>query len=158
MGRFDNLVEQIKTIDVETINEWNSTDTPEMKVIEEQKVYFWIRLYLKEENESLEIGDTITITYTPSGESLDTLFSYYSKQGLMKDHNEEIVNYTGEDDTKILCLMVDEKVVNHSNDIPFIRTLFKISTHYEYQLVRRGDLTFTVKRNGELLDYYDCDF
>jgi hypothetical protein len=54
--------------------------------------------------------------------------------------------------------MVDERVVNFSNEIPFIRTLFKTGRYYEYQLVKRNELLFVNKRNGVILDYYDCDF
>jgi hypothetical protein len=49
MGRYDNLVEQIKTLDTEEVKDWDKNTDPDMKVIEEQKVYIWIRLYLKEE-------------------------------------------------------------------------------------------------------------
>ena len=66
--------------------------------------------------------------------------------------------YNPEDDKKILCLMVDEKEVNYSDKIPFIRTLFKTGRHYEYQLVRRDELLFKNKRTDETIDYYDCDF
>ena len=48
MGRYDNLVEQIKTIDTEVVKDWNKNTDPAMKILEEQKVYIWIRLYLKE--------------------------------------------------------------------------------------------------------------
>jgi len=54
--------------------------------------------------------------------------------------------------------MVEEKVVNESEDIPFIRTLFKLGRHYEYQLVKRDELQFVIERNGVLLDYFDSDF
>ena len=54
--------------------------------------------------------------------------------------------------------MVDENHVNYSQEIPFIRTLFKTGRHYEYQLMRRDELIFINKRNGIILDYFDCDF
>ncbi len=158
MGRFDNLVEQIKTIDVDTVNNWSNKTEPEMKVIEQQRVYFWIRLFLKEEDNSIQPGDNITIKYTPSGEKLNTQFIYYDKKGIMKDHNEEIVNYTGEDDKKVLCLMIDEGYVNTSNDIPFIRTLFKSGRYYEESVYRRSELVFINDKTGKYLDYFDCDF
>ena len=75
-----------------------------------------------------------------------------------KDHKGEVVNYNPEDDKRIICLMVDERIVNFSEDIPFIRTLFKTGRHYEYQLVKRTELLFINKKNGIILDYYDCDF
>ena len=75
-----------------------------------------------------------------------------------KDYDEEIVNYNSEDDMKVLCLMVDEGQVNYNEDIPFVRTLFKVGRHFEYQLVKRSELLFVNDRNGMILDYFDCDF
>ena len=49
MGRYDNLVEQIKVINTEEVKDWDKNVNPAMKIVEEQKVYIWIRLYLKEE-------------------------------------------------------------------------------------------------------------
>jgi hypothetical protein len=54
--------------------------------------------------------------------------------------------------------MIDEKMVNNNDDIPFIRTLFKTGNHYEYQLMKRDELLFINDRNGIFLDYFDCDF
>ena len=157
MGRYDNLVEQIKTIDTEVVKDWNKNTDPDMKILEEQKVYIWIRLYLKEESD-IEIGDDIFMTYTPSGEKLNTKFICYGKINMDKDHNDEIVNYNTEDDKKVLCLMVDQDKINKGTDIPFIRTLFKSSIHYQYQLMRREELLFINNRTGETLDYFDCDY
>jgi hypothetical protein len=157
MGRYDNLVEQIKTIDTEVVKDWDKNTDPAMKVVEEQKVYVWIRLFLKEESD-VEIGDDIFMTYVQSGEKLETKFICYGKTDMSKDYNDEIINYNPEDDKKILCLMVDQEKINKSNDIPFIRTLFKTGIHYEYQLVKRSDLLFINSRTGVSLDYFDCDY
>ena len=75
-----------------------------------------------------------------------------------KDHDDEIINYNLDDDKKVLCLMVDQEKINKGTDIPFIRTLFKISIHYQYQLVKRDELIFVNSRTGETLDYFDCDY
>jgi hypothetical protein len=157
MGRYDNLVEKIKTINTEEVKDWYSNKGSDMKVIEEQKVYIWIRLYLKEESD-VQIGDEIFMTYKPSGEELSTIFVWYDKKGIMKDHDEEIVNYTGEEDKKVLCLMVNQDIINKGIDIPFIKTLFKTSIHYQEQLMKRSDLLFINSRTGETLDYFDCDY
>jgi hypothetical protein len=157
MGRYDNLVEKIKTINTEEIKDWYSNKGSDMKVIEEQKVYIWIRLYLKEESD-VQIGDEIFMTYKPSGEKLSTIFVCYDKKGIMKDHDEEIVNYTGEEDKKVLCLMVNQDTINKGIDIPFIKTLFKTSIHYQEQLMKRSDLLFINSRTDEYLDYFDCDY
>ena len=159
MGRYDNLVEQIKIIDTEEVKDWDKNTDPDMKVIEEQKVYIWIRLYLKEECDVQE-GDDIFMTYKPSGEKLETKFICYDKTSLSKDHDdlEKITNFNPEDDKKVLCLMVNQEHVNKNTDIPFIRTLFKSGIHYEYQLVKRDDLIFINSRTNEILDYFDCDY
>lgn len=158
MGRYDNLVEQIKVIDTEEVKDWDKFNTnPAMKIVEEQKVYIWIRLFLKEES-NIEIGDDILMTYTQSGEQLETKFICYGKTDMGKDHNDEIINYNPEDDKKVLCLMVDQDKINKGTNIPFIRTLFKTSIHYQYQLVKRDELIFINSRTGETLEYFDCDY
>jgi len=157
MGRYDNLVEKIKTINTEEVKDWYSNMSNDMKIVEEQKVYFWIRLYLKEESD-VEIGDDIFMTYTPSGEKLETKFICYGKTDMGKNHDDEIINYNPDDDKKVLCLMVDQEKINKGTDIPFVRTLFKISIHYQYQLVKRDELIFVNSRTGKTLDYFDCDY
>ena len=153
----EQLLEAIKSLDTEGLSdEMEIVSTS--KIIEEQKIYFWIRLYLSEEDLNIQVGDDIAISYEPSGEELVTKFICYGKSGLERDHNDEVINYNPEDDKKILCLMVDENHVNYSQEIPFIRTLFKTGRHYEYQLMRRDELIFINKRNGIILDYFDCDF
>jgi hypothetical protein len=157
MGRYDNLVEKIKSIEVEQIKDWDKNTDPAMKIVEEQKVYIWIRLYLKEES-NVQVGDDIFMTYKPSGEKLSTIFVCYGKTDLGKDHEDEMVNYNPEDDKKILCLMVNQDTINKGVDIPFIKTLFKTSIHYQEQLMKRSDLLFINSRTGETLDYFDCDY
>jgi hypothetical protein len=159
IGYLEDLVEQVKTLDTTELSDELSKEEKQIKrVVEEQKVYFWIRLYLKEEDSNLEIGDDISIKWTPTGEELKTKFICFGKTGLQKDYDEEIVNYNSEDDKKVLCLMVDEGQVNYNEDIPFVRTLFKTGRHFEYQLVKRSELLFVNDRNGMILDYFDCDF
>lgn len=159
MGRYDNLVEQIKTIDTEVIKDWDKNTDPAMKVVEDQKVYIWIRLYLKKES-NVEEGDEIFMTYSPSGEKLSTIFVCYGKTDLGKDHDdlEKIANFNPENDRKVLCLMVNQEHINKNTDIPFIRTLFKTSIHYQEQLMKRSELLFINSRTGEDLDYFDCDY
>lgn len=153
----EQLLEKIMAIDTESLsNELEITSTS--TIVEEQKVYFWIRLYISEEDPNLQIGDDISIEWTISGEKLDTKFIAYGKSGLERDHQDQVTNYNPEDDKKILCLMIDEKMVNFNDNIPFIRTLFKTGRHYDYQLVKRDELIFVNKKNGHILDYYDCDF
>jgi hypothetical protein len=159
IGYLEDLVEQVKSLDTTELSDVISEEEQEIKqVVEEQKVYFWIRLFIKEEDSNLEISDDISIKWTPTGEELKTKFICYAKAGLQKDYDEEIVNYNSEDDKKVLCLMVDEGQVNYNEDIPFIRTLFKVGRHFEHQLVKRSELLFVNDRNGMILDYFDCTF
>ena len=153
---YEFVQEQLKDLDT---TELSDDVSDEVKTdITESKVYFWTRVYLREENPNIEVGDYVTIKWTPSGEELKTQFITYGKDGLEKDQDEELVNYNPEYDKKVLCLMIEESVINNSEDIPFIRTLFKLGRHYEYQLVRRDELVFSIDKNGILLDYYDTDF
>tara|TARA_R110002167_G_scaffold76869_2_gene213781 strand:+ start:685 stop:849 length:165 start_codon:yes stop_codon:yes gene_type:complete len=54
--------------------------------------------------------------------------------------------------------MVDEKEVNNKNDIPFIRTLFTFSKHYQEVVYRRTDLVLSVEDKNIILDYFDITF
>jgi hypothetical protein len=154
----ESIVDSIKQIEVEKIDFSKGDFKPRTKIAEKQKIFIWIRLYLKNEAK-LNPEDIIQIKYIHSGETLDTKFICYAKKGLDKDNQDQIVNYNTEDDKKILCLMVDSDKINHdSNDIPFIRTLFKTSRYYDHQLLKREELLFTNLSNGEVYEYYDVDF
>lgn len=154
---YNQIVEQVKNIDTTNL----SDDVPQgssMTIIEEQKIYFWTRLYLKDENPNIEIGDEIKIVYTPSGEELVTKFICFEKKGLGRDQTDDVTSYNTEDDKRTLCLMIDSKLVNNSEDVPFIRTLFKTGNYYEYQLVKRDELIFVLDKSNIILDYFDVDF
>lgn len=153
----DDIAEAIKSIDTENLSD-DVDSNPISTVTEEQKVYFWIRLFLKEEDPNVNIGDDITIEWVPTGEKLQTKFIAFGKKGFDKDGGDEITSYSTEDDKKILSLMIDTKMVDFNDDIPFIRTLFKTGYHYEYQLVKRDELLFINKSSGVILDYFDCTF
>ena len=153
---YEFIQEQIMDLETEDLTDEVSDDV--QIDITPEKIYFWTRLYLKDENPNIEIGDWVNITYTTSGEKLKTQFFAYGKTGLDKNHQDELINFNSEDDKKVLCFMVDEKFINESDKIPFIRTLFILGRHYEYQLVKRDELQFVVEKNGIILDYYDCEF
>ncbi len=156
MNYLDKIIEEIKSIDEKTIS--NTIDNKaSVEIIESQKVFIWIRIYLKESTDVKE-GDEYKLEYLPSGENLMTKFVTYGKKNLNKDHQDEIINFDPEVDEKILCLMVNENEINTKNDIPFIRTLFKTSRFYDHQIIRRSDLTFTNQRTNETPEYIDCDF
>jgi len=153
---YESLIEQIKEINTEGLTD-NVEKNPQMKIIEKQKVYFWIRLILKEELDDIKVGDDFKITYKFSGENLMTKFIAYGKKNLNRDLDEELVSYDPEDDKKILTLMVDSDELE-SDKIPFIRTLFKTSSYYQFQVYKRSDLTFTNQRTDQDVEYIDCDF
>lgn len=155
---YSSVIEQIKSIDESKVVD-SVDDTPLMKVVETQKVYYWIRLYLKEEVKDLKVGDVINITYLKSLESLKTIFVAFGKKNLNRDLDNVIINYDPEDDKKTLCLMVDEDDLKENSDsIPFIRTLFKTYGYYQFQVYKRDDLKFINNRTKESCDYIDVDF
>jgi hypothetical protein len=151
------LVDIIRKIDTNDISD-DVEVIATSKVVDEQKVYIWIRLHLNQENNNILPGDDVEIKWVPSGETLVTKFVCFGKSGLERDHLGQVTNYNPDDDRRILCLMVDENEINFSNDITFIRTLFKTGRHYDYQLVKRSELLFINKKNQQVLDYFDCDF
>jgi hypothetical protein len=159
---YDFLKEQAKQLDLDLID-FEHADYDKINTkIDKQKVYFWIRVYLSEET-NIEPGDVVNIKYVPSGEELETTFICYAKKGTghIDYENDEpvVVNYNSEDDTKCLCLMVDEERINYdSDDIPFIRKLFRIGRHYEYELIRRSELTLINDKTQENIEYYDIEF
>ncbi len=165
------ITEELSKIDTDLAEAWTYDDGPSVKIVEEQKVYFWIRLYLKEEEPEVKIGSDIIIKYKPlpiylndilinedDSEELETKFICYDKKGLERNSDGQIVNYNQEDDLRVLCLMVDSSVIHTSQNIPFIRTLFKASRYYDYQLIRRNELLFIDKKSDKSLEYYDCSF
>jgi hypothetical protein len=153
------IIGDIKSIDIEKIDFTNGDFKPRTKIAEKQKVFFWIRLYLSEEDNISTPDDAVVIKYVNSGEELETKFICYAKKNLEKDNKDQIVNYTTEEDKRVLCLMIDSDRINkESDDIPFIRTLFKTSRYYEYQLSKRNELVFTNKNKGATYEYFDVAF
>jgi hypothetical protein len=156
------LHQQASSLDLEKIDFDNAEyDTVKLKV-DKQKVYFWIRVYLSEETK-IDAGDNVEIKYVNNGETLTVKFVCFSKTGANTvdyiDGQPVIANYNTDDDTKCLCLMVDEERINYdSDDIPFLRKLFRIGRHYDHVLLRRGELELTNLDKNIKLDYYDIDF
>ena len=155
---YDLIVQQVKDIDTKSLSDDVDQD-PKYNQVEKQIVYIWIRLYIKEELSDLKEGDNFSITYLESGEKMITKFICFGKKNSFKDSDDlNQIQMVGEDDTKCLCLMVNEEEIQSSEDIPFIRTLFKTSKHFQYQVYRREDLEFRNERTGQLVEYIDCDF
>lgn len=156
MSIYEKLIEEIKNIETENLSD-NVDKGAKLNIVEKQKVYFWIRIMLKNESSNLVVGDDIQIKYLKSDETLNTKFAAFGKKSLNRNV-DNIVSYDPEDDKKILCLMVDEDEISNSDSIPFIRTLFKNYRFYEFQVYRREELTFTNLRSNEIYDYIDADF
>lgn len=155
---YDLIVQQVKDIDTKSLSDDVDQD-PKYNQVEKQIVYIWIRLYIKEELSDLKEGDNFSITYLESGEKMITKFICFGKKNSFKDSDDlNQIQMVGEDDMRCLCLMVNEEEIQSSQDIPFIRTLFKTSKHFQYQVYRREDLEFRNERTGQLVEYIDCDF
>lgn len=149
----NSVMEQLKDVATEDLP--TNVDTgAKMEIVEKQRTYIWIRLYLKEEISDLESGDLFTIEY--DNESLDAQFIVFGRKNLLKDNDDNIINYDNEDDTKQLCIMVDQDTL--TSDIPFIRSLFRSTPFFEYQVYRRTDLKFINTRTSESYEYIDVEF
>lgn len=156
IGIYEDILNQIRNIDTNELS-YNTDDDLQVREIEKQKVYLWIRILLKDIVEDLQTGDDFEITYLPKNEKIISKFIAFGKKNLNRDLDNAVINYDPEDDTKILCLMVDESQLE-SNRIPFIRSLFKTSKYFEYQVYRRVDLEFKNTRTQQVYEYLDVDF
>jgi len=153
----DSLIEQAKSIDLDKVDYSGVEFKPRSEITESQKVYFWVRVYLNDEI-NIKPDTVVNISYVESGEKLETKFICYAKKGADKNMDENVINYNPEDDRRILCLMIDsERIDKNSDDIPFIRTLFRIGKYYEAQILRNSDLSIT-DSSGNKLDFFDIDF
>ena len=150
-----NIITEVKKVDVDKINFDKEDFNPSSRIIQKQRVYIWIRLYLKNEIE-IKPETLVQIEYNGQ-EKLDTHFMFFGKKGLERDKDGQIVNFDPEDDTKVLCLMVDvEKIDKDNENIPFMKTLFKLGKFYEPQIIKKSDFNFKVGETN--LDFYDIDF
>jgi hypothetical protein len=154
---YDDIAEQVKKIDLDKVDYTGEDFVPRSEIKQKQKVYFWIRVYLKEETD-IEANTDVSIVWHETGEKLTTKFICYSKKGLDRDLDEQVTNYNPEDDKKVLCLMVEEDKINIDNeDIPFIKTLFKIGRFYQFQVWRKEDMSL-LDSDGKELPWFDIDF
>ena len=190
---YQDIIDQVSKISTNSINDTLYKEGVDVEVIEKQKVYLWVRLFLEKpedmnalvsvddkgninlkesnhENEKLEtsspdeelydlkVNDDLLMEYKwAPGEKIMTKFACYGKQGVQRDHENEIVGYNPEDDKRVICLLVDSDIVNYSDDVPFLRRLFKASFHFQEEIIKRQDLTFTNQRTNEVVKYFDID-
>ena len=153
----EQLIEQAKQINVDKIDFESSDFKPRNKIIEKQKIYRWTRLFIKDTLSDIQVNDTIVITHVPTGEKLESVFICFAKKNLEKDSDGNIVAFEGEEDKKVLCLMIDTEKLEDDN-LKFIRSLFQNTKWYEYQLLKRTDLLFVNQRTAEAIDYFDVTF
>jgi hypothetical protein len=153
----DAVVDQVKSIDIEKVDFENSDFKPRQRIVEKQRVYRWTRVFVKDEVADLVVNDVYNIMHLPTGEIMECQFICFAKKGLAKDSDGSIVSYDGEEDKKILCLMIDTDLLG-KDSVRTISSLFPNTPYYEYNLMRRDELVFENKRTGERLDYFDVQF
>lgn len=126
-------------------------------VTEESKVFSWIRVYLNEEYENIKKGDVVKLRYNLTGEICDLIFGSYNMVGSNKDTDGDVLtDYNSEEDKKVLCLMVDIKSIENDKTLPLIRTLFRQSKWYAFNLLKLNDIS--ILHNEKELPYYSIDF
>ena len=156
-AHLDNIVEKAKKIDVDKVNFQGEDFQPLTKIIQKQRSYIWIRLYVKEEID-INPETKINFVYNDGQEIIETYFMYFGKKGLERNQDGEIVNFNPEDDKKILCLMMDVERIDYNNhDIPYMKTLFKLGKYYKPDYIRKNDFSFVLEDETNL-NFYDIDF
>jgi hypothetical protein len=148
--------EELSNLDLDKIDFSNEDFKPRIEIKEKQKIYYWIRVYLREEIDIKENTD-IKITYLESGEVLECKFICYGKKGAERD-SDGVIRFNSEENKKCLCFMIDSDRINiNSDDIPFIRTLFTISKYYNPQIFSVDMLKITYDGSKEI-EYHSIDF
>ena len=154
---YDDIVDQAKKINLDKVDYASEDFVPRSEIRQKQRVFFWIRVYLKEEID-ISPNTDISIIWGETNEKITTKFICYAKKGLDRDLDEQVTNYNPEDDKKVLCLMVEEDRINIDNeDIPFLKTLFKIGRFYQFQVWKREHMIVEDEK-GNKLPWFDIDF
>ena len=154
--RWDAIADAIREIDTDTLVAPLDENITEVNITKQQKIYQWVRVFLKEETSDTKIGDVLELVWTPTGESMKLEFNTYGKKGLEIDKIGEIAAYEKEDDKKVLILMVDQEIML-SEETPFIRTMFVNSPYYQFNVWRRSDLRLQ-NSAGVNIEYIDINF
>jgi len=156
-NRLKSLQSAIQEINLDDANFVDYRRHTKSEITQEQATYAYIRVFLREEDHSLVSNDDVKITYTVNDEVLDVKFISYGKDRTNKNNADDIVGYIPEDNRKEICLMVNVDLINKdSENIQFIRSLFRCGRYFEYQLLRHDELE--VSANGVNFDYFDIDF
>lgn len=153
----DDIIEKAKEIDLQKVNFEGEDFVPQTKIIQRQKVYFWLRVFIKDEID-ITPESKVTMIYNNGEESLETFFMYFGKKGFERDINGQIVNFNPEDDKKVLCLLLDSENININNEnIPHMKTLFPLSKYFKPQYFRKYDYKFKLD-DDRYLDFFDISF
>lgn len=151
------IVDQAKSINLEKVSFEGEDFQPKTRIIQKQKIYLWMRLYLKEEID-IKPETKISVLYLDGQEMIETYFMFFGKKGLERDKQGEIINFNPEDDRKILCLLVDaEKIDINNADIPYMKTLFTLGKFYTPQYIKKYDFSFVLD-DGKQIEFYDIEF
>lgn len=153
---YEKIINDIINLDKDTVSKLNDEFDVKVNIVEPQRVFIWTRIYLKDELEDILEGDQIELHYIPTDEKLVTTFSTWERMGQNKDKIGYFVSNVSELDKKILILLIDESHL--TEEVPFIRTLFRDSRYYEYQLMKKSELIVTNKRTNHKIDYIDISF
>lgn len=153
----ESIVDKAKTIDVDKINFDGEDFQPKTKIIQKQRVYLWMRLYLKNDIDILP-ETKVMMVYNGGEELLETYFMYFGKKGLERDVNGQIINFNPDDDKRVLCLLIDTDRLNvNCVDIPYIKTLFPLGKFYKPQYIKKMDFEFLIDGDKQI-EFYDIDF
>lgn len=156
---YDEIVEKIKSIDIDKIEFKDGKRKIVSDVIEKQKEFLWLRVFLKDELGGINIGDEFTLSYILDNGDVENMkmeFISYGKNSLNfdSDYDNIISNYDSEFNNKKLIFMVDKDIlINNMN----IRKLFKNTIYYEDILLKRDSLLL-LDNNESSIEYVDMEF
>lgn len=150
------VIEQVKAIEDPSKLDY-SNEYVGATIIERQKTFSWVRLYLNNECEDLKSGDVITIHHKYHNETIESFFSFYDKVNNTNKEEDNIKSYIGEDDKKVLCLMVEVEELERSNKT-YMKTIIRGSKFFSPDIIRNSDIEITNTRTGQVFDFYMVSF
>lgn len=153
---YTNITEALKDFDTSNMEEIESRDT---KVnYKKGKEYTWLRI-ITEDVIEMDSEDMVTLEYVPTGEKIEIPFRFYDKKGVTDNQDEDVIDYTSEEDKTSLCFLVDiDMLDNNSDDIPNIRRNFKASKYFEEDFFLKSDFTITINKTEEQIKYLKIYF
>ena len=156
---YDEIVEKIKSIDINNIEFKDGKRKIVSDVIEKQKEFLWLRVFLKDELGGINIGDEFTLSYILDNGDVENMtmeFISYGKNSLNvdSDYDNIISNYDSEFNNKKLIFMIDKDILIKKTNI---RKLFKNTVYYEDILLKRDSLLL-LDNNESSIEYVDMEF